>query len=132
MVDDKDIERAEGGDGGGDEGLAVFRGGKLLLDGDAVGGSAKLGDEGFGLLAGALVAEGDAGTGLAEETNGSGSDAARASGDEGGATGEGQRDAGGRIVHRLTLTKHLMDTQAGGSDSGCDGDFWLRRREARV
>lgn len=114
VVDDEDVEVAKGCDGGVDERLAVFGGGEILLEGDAVCRGPMLGDESFGLLTGGLVAEGDAGSGCSKEANGLGSDAARASGDEGGATGERERWEEGLVwLHRGTLTKHLIDTQAG-------------------
>ena len=65
-----------------------------MLDGEAEGWAAERGGEGFGLRGGLLIAEGDTGSGLAEEADGGGADAARASGDEGGAAGEGKSYAG--------------------------------------
>ena len=83
VVEDGAVEAAEGGDGRGDEGLAVFGGGEGLLDGAAEFGAAALVDEGFGLLGGGAVAEDDLCAGLTEEADGGCADSAGASGDEG-------------------------------------------------
>ena len=83
MVEDGAVDAAEGGDGGGDEGFAVFRGVEGLVDGAAEVGTAALGDEGFGLLGCAAVVEDDLCAGLTEEANGGGADSAGASGNEG-------------------------------------------------
>jgi len=81
----------------GDEGFAVFGGGESLLDWEAEGWTAEFGGEGVGLIGGLLIAEGDAGSSLAEEADSGGTDAARASGDESGAAGEREGDAGGGL-----------------------------------
>jgi hypothetical protein len=95
VVGDEDVEVAEGSDGFGDERCAVFGGFERVLDGDAVGRAAERGGEGFGLDLGGAIAESDACASLAEEADGGGADASRASGDEGGAAGEGERDGVG-------------------------------------
>src|ERR1019366_9078669 len=94
VVGDEDVEISEGCESAGDEGFAVLGGGEGLLDGEAEGWAAERGGEGFGLRGGLLIAEGDTGSGLAEEADGGGADAARASGDEGGAAGKGNSYAG--------------------------------------
>lgn len=95
MIDDEDVDAAEGFDGGSDEGLAIFRGVEGVADGASVGwasaGCGELGGFGFGVL----IAEGDFGSGLMEESDGCGSYAARASGDEGYFVLKGELDACG-------------------------------------
>jgi len=89
-----------------DEGFTVLGGEELLADGKADLGTAEFGGESVGLIGSLLVAEGDAGSGLAKEADGGCADAAGASGDEGGAAGEGEGDAGsggGRILHPFIL-----------------------------
>ena len=83
MVEDGAVEAAKGGDGSGDEGLTVFGSGELLLDGAAEIGAAAFCDEGFGLWGGGAITEDDPGTGLPEEADGGGANAAGASGDQG-------------------------------------------------
>jgi hypothetical protein len=100
VVGDEDIEIAEVGDGAGNQGFAFLGCGEGRLDGQAEGGAAEFDGEGFGLGLRGDVAEGDAGSGLAEEADGGCADAAGASGDEGGAAGEGEGDPGGRVVRR--------------------------------
>ncbi len=95
VVDDEDVEVSEGSQRAGDQRLAVLHGGERLLKGEALGGAAELGGEGFGFRLRGSVAEGDAGSSLAKETHSGGADAARASGDKGRAAREGERDAGG-------------------------------------
>src|ERR1039458_5595469 len=56
---------------------------------------------------GLLIAEGDTGSGLAEEADGGGADAARASGDEGGAAGERESYAGGGGADALDMASIL-------------------------
>ena len=94
VVDDEDVEVAEGVEDMGDEGFAVFGSREIPLDGEAGSGTSTSGGEGLSLFGGLAIAEGDAGSGLVEEANGGGADAARASGDEGGAPSEGEGDAG--------------------------------------
>ena len=95
MIDDEDVDAAEGFDGGSDEGLAIFRGVEGVADGASVGwasaGFGELGGFGFGVL----IAEGYFGSGLVEQADGGGSDAARAAGDEGYFVLEGELDACG-------------------------------------
>ena len=93
VVEDSAVEAAKGGYGGGDEGLAIFRGGEGLLDGAAEVRASALGDEGFGLLCGGEVAEDDLRAGLAEEADSGGADSAGASGDEGDFSCERHDDA---------------------------------------
>ena len=83
MVEDGAVDAAEGGGGGGNEGFAVFRGVEGLVDGAAEVGAAAFGDEGFRLFGCGAVVEDNLCAGLAEETNGGGTDAAGAAGDEG-------------------------------------------------
>ena len=83
VVEDDAVEAAEDGDGGGDEGLAIFGSGERLLDGAAEVGASALCDEGLGLLGGGAVAEDYLRPGLMEEANGRCADSAGASGDEG-------------------------------------------------
>ena len=71
-----------------DEGFAFFGCGEGLLDGQAEGWAAALGGAGFSLLLRGDGAEGDACASLAEEAHGGCANAARASGNECGATGE--------------------------------------------
>ncbi len=82
VVDDQAVEPPKGRDRGGDQGAAVFRRCQRLLDGAAKAFAAKLGGEGFGAVARLLVAEDDAGAGLAKQADGGSADAARAPGDE--------------------------------------------------
>ena len=93
VVGDEDVEVAEGCDGGGDECLAVFRCGEILLHGKAEGGAAAFGCERLGLGPCLAIAEGNARSGQAEEAHCGGADAARTSGDERGVAGEGERDS---------------------------------------
>ena len=93
MVDDKAVDAAEGLDGGGDERLAVFRGVEVVLDGEGLGWASAGCGQFVGLGGGGLIAEGYFGSGLMEEADGCGSDAAGASGDEGYFVVEGERDA---------------------------------------
>jgi len=95
VIGNENVEIAKGSEGGGDENLAGFGGGEDLLDGEAEGWAAEFGGKSVGLIGGLLVAEGDTGSGLAEEADGGGADAARASGDQGGAAGEREGDSGG-------------------------------------
>ena len=83
VVEDGAVDATEGGCGGGDEGFTVFWCVEGLMDGSAEIGAAALGDEGFGLLGCAAIAEDDLRAGLTEETNGGCADSAGASGDEG-------------------------------------------------
>jgi len=106
VVGDEDVEIAEGCKGLGDEGFSVFGGFEVPLDGEAEGWAPERGGESVGLVRGGAVAKGDAGSGLAEEADGGCADAARASGDEGGAAGEREGDSGsgfGIHVHGLIL-----------------------------
>jgi hypothetical protein len=81
-------------------------------------GAAALCAEGLGLVGGGVEAEGDAGSGLAEEADGGGSDAARAASDEGGASGEGEGDAGSwERRHEVTLPKKFPGMQMAGEYS---------------
>ena len=82
VVDDEAVETAKSGDGSGDEGATVFRGGELLLDGAAVFGAAALGGEGFGLGCGGLVAEDNLCACLMEEADGCSADSTRSSADQ--------------------------------------------------
>src|SRR5882757_3389453 len=83
VVQDGAVEAAEGGYRSGDEGLAILRRGKGLVDGAAEVGASTLGYEFFCLFRGGEVAEDDLRAGLAEETYGGGADSAGASGNEG-------------------------------------------------
>jgi hypothetical protein len=95
VVGDEDVEVAEGRESVGDEGFAVFRRFQRLLDGKAEVGTSAGGGERVGLVGSLAIAEGDAGSGLAEEADRGRADAARAAGDERGAAGKRERDAGG-------------------------------------
>ena len=70
MVQDGAVQAAEGVYGGGDEGLAIFRGEEGLLDGVAELGAAALLNEGLGLPAGGEIAEDDLCPSLTEEADG--------------------------------------------------------------
>ena len=78
------------------------------------------------MAGGGTVAEGDAGAGLAEEADGGCADSARASGDEGGAAGEGEGDSGDGgswvrhpfILHQAGSGGHPIRVAQGRGKSG--------------
>jgi|HubBroStandDraft_6_1064221.scaffolds.fasta_scaffold1132348_2 hypothetical protein len=106
MVNDEAVDAAEGSYGGGDEGLAVFGGVEVVLDGDGLGWASAGFGEFVGEGGGGLVAEGYFGSGLMEEADGGGSDASGASGDEGYFVVEGERDA---WVELRSVLRHILD-----------------------
>ena len=61
------------------------------MDGQTKRGAAAFFGQRVSPLGGLAIAEGDSGAGLSKEAHGGGADAARASGDESGAPGEGER-----------------------------------------
>ena len=103
VIQDGAVEAAEGGDGSGDEGFAIFRGEERLLDSAAEVGAAALGCEGFSLASGGEVTEDDPGAGLAEEADGGCADSAGASGDEGDFSRQRHCDASVRAI------QHILD-----------------------
>ena len=83
MVCNEDIEAAEDGHRGLDQGAASSRGIQLLFHRVASGGAAALVEQGLGSVLRHTVAEDDPRAGLREEAHGLRADAARAAGDEG-------------------------------------------------
>ena len=98
------VEVAEGGYGGGNEGLAIFGSGESLLDGAAEIRASALLNESFGLLCGGEVTEDDLGASLTEEADGGCADSAGSSGNQSDLTCEGHDDAGVRVGG------HILDT----------------------
>jgi hypothetical protein len=82
VIDDEDVDLSKGSHCMNDKRPTIFNGAQLLLNRAAVFFAAALFDESCGAVCGGAVAEDDAGSGLAEEADGGGSDAARAAGDE--------------------------------------------------
>ena len=76
VVGDQNVQIAEGFEGAGNQGFAIFGRSKLLLNRKAEVSAATLAGEGIGPVGGGVIAERDACSGLAEEADGGCADAA--------------------------------------------------------
>ena len=126
MVDDQNVQPAQGTHGGFDERAPGCRRAQLLFNGDAVGrrgiDSGALGDQCCGLFAGPVVIEGHAGAGLHEEPHNFCADATRSAGDEGRFALQRQRNT----IHFPQLKSMRVSADQESCASAAVGAEWGR------